>query len=64
MAKTAQGYRKKQALLCILVFICIGAAFYSGSALVSVAMIMLASAICFWAAKLEPEKAPDEHHHH
>jgi hypothetical protein len=64
MATTGQGYRKKQAILCILVFLCLGVAFWSGSAPLTVGMVMLASVICFWAAKLEPEKGPDEHHHH
>jgi hypothetical protein len=58
-----QPYRKKQAILVILVFVCIGLAFWSGSALGSVLAILAASAICFWAATMEPERAPDEHHH-
>ncbi|MEW6658904.1 MAG: hypothetical protein AB1424_09610 [Thermodesulfobacteriota bacterium] len=57
------AYRKKQGLLCILVFLCIGVAFWSGSAAVAVLSIMAACGICFWAASLEPERAPDEHHH-
>lgn len=64
MAAAGKGYRKKQAFLCILVFICLGVAFWSGSAIVAVGMVLLASAICFLAAKMEPETAPDEHHHH
>jgi len=57
------AYRKKQGLLCILVFVCIGAAFWSGNAAASVLSILAACGICFWAASMEPEKAPDEHHH-
>jgi predicted signal transduction protein with EAL and GGDEF domain len=64
MAEPGKNYRKKQAFLCILVFICLGLAFWSGSATVAVGMVMLASVICFWAATMEPAKAPDEHHHH
>lgn len=56
-------YRKKQAMLCVLVFICIGVAFWSGNAAVAVASILAACGICFWAASMEPEKAPEEHHH-
>jgi hypothetical protein len=57
------AYRKKQAMLCILVFVCIGVAFWSGSAPVAVVSILAACGICFWASTMEPEKAPDEHHH-
>ena len=58
-----EPYRKKQAVLCILVFVCLGLAFWIGTALGAVVAIMAACLLCFWAAKLEPEKAPDEHHH-
>lgn len=64
MSEVQPNYRKKQALLCILVFICIGVAAFSGSAGVAVGAILISCGICFWAAKMEPEKAPDEHHHH
>lgn len=57
------AYRKKQAVLCVLVFICLGLAFWIGTALGAVISILAASFICFWAAKMEPERAPDEHHH-
>lgn len=57
------AYRKKQAMLCVLVFVCIGVAFWSGNALASVLSILAACGICFYASTLEPEKAPDEHHH-
>ncbi len=60
--KTAP-YRKKQAMLCVLVFVCIAVAFWSGSPAGAVLSILAACGICFWAASMEPEKAPDEHHH-
>ena len=63
-AQGMQPYRKKQAVLCVLVFLCLGAAFFSSSALVTVGAIMVASLICFWAATMEPEKPKEEHHHH
>jgi hypothetical protein len=59
----APTYRKKQSMLCILVFVCIGVAFWSGNAAVSVLSILAACGICFWASTMEPEKAADEHHH-
>jgi len=64
VAAAAEGYRKKQAVMCILVFLCIGLAFYAGSPIVAVGAILAACGICLWAASLQPEKAPDEHHHH
>jgi len=57
------SYRKKQAYLMLLVFVCLGVAIWGGSALVSVGAILAACGICFWASTLEPEKAPEEHHH-
>jgi hypothetical protein len=63
MAAAKQGYRKKQAMLMILVFVCLGVAIWGGSALVSVGAILAACGICFWASTLEPEKSHDEHHH-
>jgi hypothetical protein len=64
MAEAGQKYRKKQAVLCILVFVCLAVAFLSSSALVTVGAVMAASAICFLAARMEPERGPEEHHHH
>jgi hypothetical protein len=58
------NYRPKQAFLVFLVFICIGVAFLGGSAPIAVGAILAASLICFVAAKLEPPKTPEEHHHH
>ena len=63
MSEKDQGYRKKQALLMLAVFACIGVAVWGGSALVSVGAILAACGICFWAASLEPGKSHDEHHH-
>jgi len=63
MTEANQGYRKKQALLVLVIFACIGAAILSGSAAVSVGAILAACGVAFWASTLEPEKKPDEHHH-
>jgi hypothetical protein len=63
MSEANQSYRKKQAMLMILVFACLGVAIWGGSALVSVGAILAACGICFWAATMEPEKSHDEHHH-
>ncbi len=64
MSETDQSYRKKQALLILLVFACIGLAIWAGSAPVSVGAILAACGICFWASSMEPAKKPEEHHHH
>ena len=64
MAEGKQSYRKKQAYLIILVFACIGVAIWGHSASISVGAILAACGIAFYASTLEPEKAPDEHHHH
>jgi hypothetical protein len=64
MTEGKKGYRKKQAYLMVLVFVCIGIAVWGHSALISVGAILAACGICFYAATMEPEKAPDEHHHH
>jgi predicted signal transduction protein with EAL and GGDEF domain len=64
MAEGKQSYRKKQAYLVILVFACIGIAIWAHSAPVAVVAILAACGIAFYASTLEPEKAPEEHHHH
>jgi hypothetical protein len=64
MAEAKQSYRKKQAYLVILVFACIGIAIWGHSASISVGAILAACGIAFYAATLEPEKTPEEHHHH
>jgi hypothetical protein len=63
MSETNQGYRKKQALLVLVVFACIGVAILGYSPLVSVGAIVAASGVCFYASSLEPAKSHDEHHH-
>jgi len=63
MAEANQSYRKKQALLVLVIFACIGVAILSGSAAVSVGAILAACGIAFWASTLEPARKPDEHHH-
>lgn len=64
MSEVNPSYRKKQAYLIILVFVCIGVAIAGGSAAVAVGAILAACGIAFWAASMEPEKTPEEHHHH
>jgi len=64
MSAGNQKYRKKQAYLVILVFVCIGIAIWGHSAPVSVGAILAACGIAFYAATLEPAKGPEEHHHH
>ncbi len=63
MSATANGYRKKQIPLVILVFVCIGVAFWYGSAPVAVGAVLVACLLSFLAARMEPAKAPDEHQH-
>jgi hypothetical protein len=64
MSEVDQSYRKKQAYLVILVFACIGIAIWGHSAVISVVAILVACGISFWASTMEPEKTPEEHHHH
>ena len=63
MAQSTQGYRKKQALLVVLVFACLAVAIFSGSAPVSVGAILAICGLCFWASSLEPKKSHDKAHH-
>ncbi len=63
MTEANQGYRKKQALLVLVIFACIGVAILSGSAAVSVGAILAACGLAFWASTLEPARKPEEHHH-
>ncbi len=63
MTEAHQGYRKKQALLMILVFVCLGVAIWGGSPAISVGAVLAACGVCFWASTMEPEKKPNEHHH-
>jgi hypothetical protein len=63
MSEAKPNYRKKQACLMVLVFVCLGVAIWGHSAPVAVGAILAACGICFWASRLEPEKEPEEHHH-
>ncbi|MGA7579624.1 MAG: hypothetical protein ACLQUW_08395 [Desulfobaccales bacterium] len=63
MEENNQGYRKKQALLVLLVFACLAAAIFGGSAPVSVGAILAACGLIFWASTLEPKKRRGDHHH-
>ncbi len=63
MSETNQGYRKKQALLVLVIFACIGVTIMGYSPLVSVGAMVAACGIVFYAASLEPAKSPEEHHH-
>ncbi len=62
-SETNQGYRKKQALLVLVVFACIGVVIMGISPLVSVGAMVAACGVVFYASSLEPAKSPDEHHH-
>ncbi len=63
MAAGNQGYRKKQAPLVLLVFVCVAVAIFSGSAPVSVGAILAACGLIFWASTLEPKKSHNQGHH-
>jgi hypothetical protein len=63
MAEVDQSYRKKQAYMMILVFVCIGVAIWGGNVFLSVGAILAACGICFWAATLQPAPPKEEHHH-
>ena len=63
MSETNQGYRKKQALLVLVIFACIAVTIMGISPLVSVGAMLAACGVCFYAATLEPAKSQEEHHH-
>ena len=63
MSATNKSYRKKQAILMVLVFVCLAVAIWGGSLALSVVGVLAACGICFWAASLEPEQSEEEHHH-
>ena len=63
MSETNQGYRKKQALLVLVIFACIGVVIMGYSPLVSVGAMLAACGVALYAATLEPAKSHDEHHH-
>ncbi len=54
MSEANQGYRKKQALLMLVVFACLAVAIWGGSAAVAVGAILAACGLCFWASTMEP----------
>jgi len=56
------AYRKKQALLVILVFACIVGAFLMPGLYTSVGAILIACALIAVAAKMQPEAPADDHH--
>ncbi|OPX20567.1 MAG: hypothetical protein BZ151_03225 [Desulfobacca sp. 4484_104] len=58
-----EEYRKKQAVLCVLVFIFFGLAALNFNVLVTVLAVLTASAVAIYASTLEPERPPEEHHH-
>lgn len=59
----APAYRKKQALIVILVFACIVVAFAVPGLYTSLGAILAACALIAVAAKMQPEPPADEHHH-
>lgn len=63
MSEVSQTYKKKQAILVLLVFVCIGAAFLAPNALATTAAIMLGIVLALLGAKIQPETPPEEHHH-
>jgi uncharacterized membrane protein YbaN (DUF454 family) len=63
MSEAAPNYRKKQAFLVMLVFLCIVAAFLIPQPTVVIGVFLLAIAICLIAAKTQPEPVDDHHHH-
>ena len=63
MRGTEPHYRQKQAFLCFLVFCCLALAGVGQSAPVAVGALLAAALLCFLAARLQPQK-PEEPHHH
>jgi len=57
------AYRKKQAVICLLVFVCIVVAFAVPGLYTSLGAILAVCALCAYAAKLQPEPPADDHHH-
>ncbi|MFP3867725.1 MAG: hypothetical protein ACLFUU_06150 [Desulfobacteraceae bacterium] len=62
MAATEE-YRKKQAVLCVAVFLLFGLAILNFSWIISVLAVLAASGVAIYASLLEPERPPEEHHH-
>jgi hypothetical protein len=63
MSEVSQTYKKKQAILVLLVFVCIVAAFLAPNALATTGAIMLGIVFALLGAKLQPDVPPDAHHH-
>ncbi len=61
--KPIPPYWKKQAVVCLLVFVCIAVAFAFPGLYTSLGAILAACALCAYAAKIQPEPPADEHHH-
>lgn len=62
-SETIPGYRKKQAVICVLVFLCIGLAFAIPNLYVALGSIFAACGLCAWAARIQPPPPVEEHHH-
>ena len=62
MAATEE-YRKKQAVLCVVVFLCFGLAILNFCWITTVLAVLAASAVAIYASTLKPERPPEEHHH-
>lgn len=58
-----QDYRKKQAVLCLLVFLCIAAAFMAPNALLATGAVMAGIVFALLGARIQPEPPAEEHHH-
>lgn len=58
-----QEYRKKQAVLCLLVFLCIAAAFVAPNAFWATVAVMVGIVFALVGAWIQPEPPPEEHHH-
>ena len=56
------AYRKKQALICLLVFVCIVVAFAVPGLYTSLGAILVACGLIAYAANLQPAPPADEHH--
>ena len=61
-AEPMPAYRKKQAMICLLVFVCIVVAFAVPGLYVALGAILAACALIAYAAKLQPEPPADDHH--
>ena len=61
-AEPMPAYRKKQAMICLLVFVCIVVAFAVPGLYVALDAILAACALIAYAAKLQPEPPADDHH--